>query len=178
MIDPGAKSDLTAQVLRHLIDYDPLTGRFSHKTNRQGCVLGKKAGYIDTNGYIKMRILGKVYSSHRVAWLHYYGHWPRFQIDHINGDKSDNRIINLRDVTPSTNTQNIQRRRSDNASGYTGVTKNGSGWRAVIKASGRVIHLGTFSTPELASNAYQVAKSELHHGAIAAARARLQETAQ
>lgn len=106
---------------------------------------------------LRVRIL-----AHRLAWALHFGRWPDQAIDHINGDRTDNRIANLRLATVAENTRN-GKRRSTNTSGYKGVslTENGQ-WRATIVAGGRQSYLGRFSTAEDAHAAYVKAASRLH----------------
>jgi hypothetical protein len=88
-------------------------------------------------------VLGSTYLAHRLAWAIYYGEWPTDQIDHANGDATDNRICNLSVVSQSTNAKNkcIQ---SSNTSGYTGVYRERNKWRAVITVNSKHIQLGNY----------------------------------
>ena len=105
------------------------------------------------------------YSAHRLAWLYVHGAWPTGQIDHINGDRGDNRISNLRDVTPALNTQNQRRAaRSNKSSGLLGVTANRGRWLAQISIGGKSRNLGRYATPEEAHAVYVAAKRVLHAG--------------
>lgn len=136
---------MTAERLREVLDYDPATGIFK----RNGQVCGSNNGV----GYAQMMIDRKMYSGHRLAWLHVHGVWPDQQVDHINGDRSDNRIANLRAATPSDNCGNVSRHR-DNKSGFKGVFPFRHKWAAQICRSGEKRHLGVFETPEAAHAAY------------------------
>lgn len=113
----------------------------------------------DAKGYIHTRVFGKPAKAHRIIWLLVRGRWPD-QIDHINGDKSDNRIENLRDVTNQQNQRNT-RRPSDNTSGVVGVmwNKKCQKWRAVISVDGRKKHLGLFDIFEEAVSARRAAEA-------------------
>lgn len=106
------------------------------------------------NGYKVGAINYRNYLAHRIAWLLFYRAWPVNCIDHINGNRADNRIDNLRDVTVSGNARNI-RRRSDNKSGINGVCIDNScgSWRAQIRINGVQIHLGNFADIEDAKRA-------------------------
>ena len=96
-----------------------------------------------------------------------HGEWPRFDVDHLNGIRSDNRIENLRDVSPATNAQNERRARITNgSSGLLGVSRssNGRRWVAGIVLNGQRQHIGTYDTPEEAQTAYLSAKRIMHDG--------------
>ena len=158
----------TLTELKRLLDYNPDTGAFTWKVNRNGYGGGVKPGDVAENlndsGYIVIRPGAKHYRAHRLAWLFMTGEWPTFEIDHINGVRTDNRWCNLRRSCREHNAQNIGGPRSDNTSGYLGVhwnTRRGK-WVAQIKAFGKRHHLGYFPTPELAHAAYLKAKDELH----------------
>jgi len=122
---------------------------------------GKEAFSPNTQGYLDGMIFRTMYRAHHVAWALHYGEWPELQIDHINGDRADNRIVNLREVTRSENCRNT-RLRSNNTSGVMGVSRHGKRWRAYIHADGRIVHLGVFATVEEAKAARKAAEAE--HG--------------
>jgi hypothetical protein len=108
---------------------------------------GKEAFTAASEGYRVGTILKRRAYAHRIAWLLHYGVWPTNHIDHINGDRSDNRIVNLRDATPLENRRN-SRRRSDNKSGICGVSwcPRSNKWETCIRVKGRSIHLGKFAS--------------------------------
>lgn len=158
---------MTQKRLKVLLRYDPKSGMFIHLTQPNGRVkAGSIAGHLSTKGYVVLGVDGKVYKAHRLVWLYVHGAWPKGQIDHMNGDKSDNRVENLRPVLQVTNSENISRPRKDNKSGYLGVSPRGSRWQAQIRAQGKVRHLGFYSSPVEAHTAYCKAKAELHPGWI------------
>jgi hypothetical protein len=163
-----AKTDLTAQRLRELLHYDPETGVFTWKVaNGTRAKVGAIAGSL-SKGYILVRVDALNRRAHRLAWFYVNGEWPTDEIDHINGDKSDNRICNLRCVSRSVNLQNQRQPRSDNARGlYLGVgwDKARQKWRAQIK-DGKNTFLGRFNSQEEASEAYLAAKRRLHPGGM------------
>ncbi len=103
----AAKNSITHSRLTELICFDPATGIFTWKENRGGMrFAGKPSGHKKTNGYIEITVGGWRYLAHRLGWFFVHGSWPVNDIDHINGDRSDNRIVNLRDVLPTDNLQN------------------------------------------------------------------------
>ena len=154
---------LTANALRDLLAYEPLTGTFLWRVGfSNGIKVGDVAGSKTNQGYLRIRVLGRQYQAHRLAWLHTHGEWPVADIDHIDGDHANNAIANLRDVARGINMQNQRRARSNNTSGFLGVSPNGSGWIARIKIDGRYRYLGTFSAPADAGAAYIEAK-RIHH---------------
>lgn len=95
-------------------------------------------------GYLEGTILFKKVLAHRAAWAMHYGRWPPNQIDHINGDRSDNRIANLREATTTENNRNM-RRSSRNTSGTVGVHRSKRLWVARICEQGKIVHLGSFA---------------------------------
>jgi hypothetical protein len=102
-----------------------------------------------------------MYQAHRLAWFLFYGEWPIYEIDHINGDKTDNRIINLRDVPDRINAQNMGIHRNGH---LPGVSKVGKKWRASIQIGKKQTHLGMFSTQEEAYRAYLAISDSLIKG--------------
>jgi hypothetical protein len=106
-----SRNDLTADEVRRQVSYDPLTGRFARLTSGTKPISEKPNG----SGYLRIRINGVSYKAHRIAWLHHYGEWPANTIDHINGNRADNRIVNLRDVPHAENQLNLKRHRAGNA---------------------------------------------------------------
>ena len=119
----------------------------------------KEAGGYDIKGYVRVSIDGKSYKAHRLAWLLKYGTWPDCDLDHINGDPQDNRIINLRQVSHAENMQN-KKLHSNNNSGQPGVSfiKQYTKWRACIGLNGKVQHLGWFDSLEDAVTARKQAE--------------------
>lgn len=154
---------IAAQDLREALDYDPATGVFRWRPGPRRRRVGQIAGGVNTRlGYRQICIAGRCLYAHRLAWLHMTGEWPIGELDHINGDREDNRWANLRPATRSENEQNISRARSDSRSGLRGVVARGRRWTAQIELDGKRRHLGTFDTAEEASGAYRAAKQELH----------------
>src|ERR1044072_8862421 len=106
---------------------------------------GKEAFQADLHGYLSGRIFKTLYRAHRIAWLLHYGEWPTHQVDHINGDRSDNRLENLRDVPASDNRKN-QKLRSKNTSGSYGVHWDQSRGRWCARIGHK--HLGRFDSKD------------------------------
>lgn len=157
---------LTQQRVRELLDYDPATGLFRWKKRTSNRVkIGDVAGVKGVNGYIYLAIDNYRLLAHRVVRLYVFGDWPRDQIDHINRDRSDNRLENLRLASVSDNACN-GRLRSTNTSGFRGVSlikKNTKRpWLAQIVKDGRQYGLGYYATKEEAYDAYRRAAAELH----------------
>jgi hypothetical protein len=146
---------ITASYLRSLLSYDQDTGDFHRVVSRNPRhPVGAVAGTQHSRGYIVIGLDGMNYKAHRLAWLHVHGEWPTGEIDHINGNKTDNRITNLRIVSRSENMVNRFRARSDNRLGVLGVTQIGG--RFIARFKNR--YLGMFATPEAAHGAYQKAR--------------------
>lgn len=163
-----ASDSLTAARLREVLHYDPETGVFTRVAARASTYVGKPAGCVNKAlGYIVVSVDGRPYYGHRLAILWMTGEWPKGQGDHINGDRTDNRWCNLRDVPKTTNVQNVHKARRHNASGLLGVRKvrtGGDRWDGMITHNKRLIYLGSFPTPEAAHEAYLEAKRRLHAG--------------
>jgi hypothetical protein len=159
------KSSLTADRLRALLVYDADTGLFKNRVTRNNrAKAGDSPGYTTWNGYLSIALDGRGYQAHRLAWLYVHGTWPTQFIDHINGNRQDNRIANLRDVIPQVNRQNMRAPMPSNSAGLIGVTPVFNQWKAQIKLNGRQIYLGLFETPEAAHAAYVAAKRKHHPG--------------
>lgn len=136
---------ITQKELKKILTYNPETGIFVWLKNKGTARAGDYAGYIQ-NGYNVIMINGSNFRSHRLAWLYVYGEWPKEQIDHINHNREDNKLINLREVTHQENLKNITLKKN-NKSGIMGVgwIKQNSSWRAYISSNKKWIHLGSFN---------------------------------
>lgn len=161
---------LTADRLRDILDYSPTTGVFTWKAGGAGTGgPGSVAGCVNDKGYVTIKLLGRTRNAHRLAWLYVYGKFPNDQIDHLNGIRNDNRILNLREATQSQNNCNLRLARSDSNTGLLGAHwhKRTKKFAAQIQVKGKKEHLGYFNTAEEAHQAYLAAKRELHsHCAI------------
>lgn len=154
-----------AALVREKLDYDPETGVFLWKKSpRLGIEAGERAGTARRSGYrlISIRWYGQIFE-HRLAWLYVYGVAPSDEIDHIDGNPSNNAISNLREATSSQQKMN-KRVQSNNVSGLKGAyfhaCRHGKKWRSQIKVGRRLIFLGYFDTPEEAHRAYCVASKK------------------
>ena len=151
---------LTRKELKRLLHYDPETGEFTWRVNRRGTVrAGDVAGNLHPSGYIRIHINGRDYRAHRLAWLYIYGKWPKYEIDHINHIRNDNRIVNLREASCGDNNRN-QKLQSNNTSGVTGVS-----WYKLIQKYRVMIqqrHIGYYDTFEEAVKVRKAAEKK--HG--------------
>lgn len=157
------KDLITYEQLVDLLDYNKDTGIFTWKV-RLGprALVGNVAGSVDkTTGYTNIRLGGKAYKAHRLAWLWCMQKWPDKMIDHINGIRDDNRLDNLREASSQENQQN-RSKQVNNTSGFKGVSWNNSKnkYIAQITLDGKVTHLGYFLTAEVASQAYETAATQ------------------
>jgi len=139
-------NDILAQKeIKELLHYDPDTGDFTWLIIPSNNVkIGDVTGWPDKrDGYMRIKVKGKQYLSHRLAWFCVHGVWPRHEIDHINHDRSDNRIVNLREATRLENMRNASRYKT-NTSGVTGVYwhKPTKKWQASIAVEGKLLYLG------------------------------------
>lgn len=162
------RSKVTPEFLKEVLEYDPLFGNLTWRPRPRSMFsssgsfktwnkrfAGSAALCCDTpQGYLHGRILGMGFLAHRVAWAIHTGQWPENEIDHLNGDRKDNSILNLREVLPSENRKNT-RLRSDNTSGACGVywDKDLQKWRAAIGLSGKSIHIGVYQNKDDAISA-------------------------
>ena len=158
----STKSTLTAEVLRQRLGYSQETGRFVWLKSTGAAKAGDEAGGVSSTGYVRIAIFGKRYQAHQLAWLHHYGEWPG-ELDHINGNKADNRIANLRKALRDESLQNQRKAHGNNKAGILGVslTKRGR-FVVMIQSSGERKYLGSYATAEEAEAAYLKAKREEH----------------
>jgi len=172
----------TISQLADSVSYDPNTGKLRWKgrteqefeagvrTPSQKAVIfnahyeGNPAFSSKTsNGYLAGTFFGVAIKAHRAAWAIHYGTWPKHHIDHVNGDRSDNRISNLRAATFAENAQNKEKYRIANStSKYKGVSKQGNKWKSTVNANGKRTYIGLFDDETVAAVAYDLVASVLH----------------
>ena len=111
--------------------------------------IGDIAGNLNSDGYVRIKFKGKAYQAHRLAWYLHYGGWPKNEIDHINGIKTDNRISNLRDVTRSENLLNLKSHREKTVKYYY-YDKRKQKWLVQAQINSKQKHLGYFETEKKA----------------------------
>jgi hypothetical protein len=156
---------ITQERLKELFEYDPEEGRFYNRFSRgrarEACEAGSPAGH----GYRKITIDYEKYYEHHLVWFYVYGEWPS-EIDHKDGNRSNNKIANLRIATRTENCFNAKR--ETGMSGLKGAYKEARGpkWYSKIQIGGCVTRLGTFNTPEEAHRAFMAAV-ETRHGEFA-----------
>jgi hypothetical protein len=180
-----SKNDLPSpEYLRQRLSYDPETGRLYWRyhekmpTRWNSRWTGVAAGRISQCGYNQVAIYGIRYPSHRIIWAMSYGAWPNGEIDHIDGNRLNNRLGNLRDVSRTENSRNMALRH-DSTSGITGVCwdKNRSKWIAQIRVNRIRLNLGRFNSFEEAIAARKAAEIEFafhqNHGRSAVAAERV-----
>lgn len=159
----------TPEELRKLLRYEPDTGKLFWRPREAGLFSSNGRAIrwntiysgaeaftsYNSSGYRHGKIFGKLYRAHRVAWAIVTGDWPDNEIDHINGDRTDNRMNNLRAATRAENARNSGIR-SDNTSGHKGVRwiNTRRKWGARIRISGSNKHLGYFESYEAACASY------------------------
>ena len=157
---------ITQARLKELFIYNSETGVFTRRiaTGRHGChIAGKIAGTLQNRGYSVVTADSKRYLAHRLAWLYVKGAWPNGDLDHIDGDKLNNKISNLREATRKQNMQNVKNHKH-NTSGFKGVAWHNqrNKWRAYIFDDYRQIHLGLFDSIHAAVEARKQAELIYH----------------
>ena len=148
-----------------MIEYDKDTGEFYWRVQRGRAIKPGSVvkGTVGNHGYKVIKVDGKLILAHRLAWALSFGSLPEHQIDHINNNKTDNRLCNLRKATASENQWN-KRRQTNNSTGFKGVSihRVTGLFRARLKVFGKEISVGYFRTPELAHAAIEKSRSAQH----------------
>lgn len=152
---------LTVSRIREVLDFYPESGELVWiKKISANTVLGSIAGTVASGGYMQVGIDKRIYRYHHIVWFLFYGKWPASELDHINGDRKDNRVCNLRESDRSTNLANTKTP-ANNTSGFKGVLfcrdKKSKRWRACIGVNNKTVHLGYFDTAQSAHEAYATA---------------------
>lgn len=144
--------------LRELFNYDPTTGSLVRRSSRQG-----NLGCISDQGYLRVKIGRQVYSVHRVIWKIATGSEPPSMLDHIDGNRLNNRVSNLRAASHGDNQQNSGRQRN-NTSGHKGVSwsRTHKSWQASIMGDGKSVWLGRYKNLEDAVKVVADTRNRLH----------------
>lgn len=159
------KPEITQKQLKEIVSYNEFTGEFTWNKHYFKSKEGKRADFISSSGYMSISIKTKPNLAHRLAWLYMTGELPKFNIDHIDGDRTNNRFNNLRNVESVVNSQNQRKPHKDNLTGLLGVSRHVKNrFKASINILGKAKHIGTYKSAEDAGNAYIRAKRELHEG--------------
>ena len=158
---------MSPEIILERYNFDADTGVFFKKRTSGD----SRTGIVKTpKGYLRVFVAGRYYMAHHLVWFMSNGSLPESQIDHINGNPADNRLINLRQVTPVENSQNQRRAHATSSTGLLGASPvrnprlKSELWRAQIKVNGKSVHLGLFKSPEKAHLAYIEAKRRMHPG--------------
>lgn len=153
---------ITQEQLKSILNYDEVTGIFTWKVARPKRPIGSVAGTLHNAGYIHVRANNKKYLAHRLAWLYIHGYMPEM-IDHINENRSDNRLINLREANRSQNSCN-RGKTKHNTSGFKGVSwhKKNKSWQASITIDHKQIALGSYQDFDKACEAVINGRKEYH----------------
>lgn len=164
----GGMKRMTATRLRSLVSYSPETGVFTNRVGRPGCSVGATLGTTNSRGYVLIRLDFVSYRAHRLAWMYMTGKEPKHVIDHIDGNRTNNTWTNLRDVSQTTNRQNLHRAARGSASGLLGAHRcSGTNkWGSSITRNGIRTWLGLHSTPQEAHAAYIASKNSFPIAAV------------
>ena len=153
------------EIVKDLLEYDPETGLLIRKMRRGPRKAGSIAGRVEDDGYIRVKVGQNLYPAHRIAWFLHHGQQPEGQLDHIDNDKTNNRISNLRLATPIQNNQNIGKT-SSCTSGVKNVTWQKGAWEVRLRVNGKRMYFGRFQNLfEARERAIELRK--LHHGEFA-----------
>lgn len=157
--------EIPVAIAQARLRYDPITGTLVwRERSAQNVFAGDQAGYVFTKGYRIITLDGVGILAHRIAWALHFGRWPGPILDHVDGEKLNNAIANLREASPTVNSQNRRTPSRNNRTGLMGVYRRRKRFRATIKLRGISNHLGTFDTAEEAHAVYLAAKRRMHEG--------------
>ena len=141
------KDELSQELLKEILLYNPYDGSFTWRTKKYSKKItkGSRAGSVVYSGYRQITLLGTRYQEHHLAWFYTYGVWPT-QVDHIDQDRTNNRIANLREVTVAENARN-RGIPENNTSGAQGVhwDSQKKKWKAEIRMGGRKVYQRFFA---------------------------------
>ena len=154
-------------VFKEYLAYNRQTGLFTwRKTPRRGRSATAPVGTLNKDGYLVIRVKDARVMAHRLAWAFEHGAFPEAEIDHRNGKRSDNKILNLRVVDHLANQQNQREPHENNKCGFLGVDfhKASGKYRVQIRHAGARVYGGLFNTPEAAHEKYLELKRALHEG--------------
>lgn len=160
------KTNLSHDVLIDSLEYDSNTGYFYWKRiNSNRCKQGMLAGTETSIGYWQIYLCGKPFYAHRLAWFYIHKSWPNKDIDHIDGNRKNNSIVNLREANRSENMENQKTAQRRNKTGYLGVSfcKKRNKYVANITKNKKQLYIGEYKSPEDAHQAYLLKKRELHN---------------
>ncbi len=138
--------NITQEELKNILEYNKDTGIFTWKIKvSDKVIIGNIAGTIHKHGYINITFNNKIYKAHRLAWLYIYGKWPLNLIDHINGIRHDNKLINLREANHQKNGFN-RKKQQNNKSGYKGIywNKQCNKWHVSYRINGKTFYGGLY----------------------------------
>lgn len=158
------EESISVERLNKLFCYDPKTGILTNKIKRSSrAIKGAISGKVNDQGYLCVCVDRVCVRVHRLVFAMYYGKWPKQQIDHSNGNRSDNRIENLREATHSQNLQNTKKR-ENNTSGVHGVhwSKRAKKWQVQIEHQRKRIYIGIFENLTDATFARKEAEKKYH----------------
>ena len=169
---PRVPEPAILEAMRQSLSYDPSTGELRWARRKRAITLGQIAGHRQPDGYIAVSVDGVRRKAHHIAWFLHYGVWPSTQVDHWDHDPSNNRISNLRLATGSQNMHNRRGAHRGNSTGVLGVTfyKATSQYRVFLKANGKNMYLGAYSTIE-AAREVRLAAERKYHGDFASSAA-------
>lgn len=149
--------------IRQYLSYEPSSGIFTWvKSPGYKSQVGRAAGRVSNRGYVGIQFGGRTYSAHRLAWYFVHGQFPEGVIDHIDTDRTNNRIFNLRSATINENARNRRPTKGRFLPKGVSFDSRDSIFRACIKVDGRTIHLGSFADPDTAFAAYAAAATKWH----------------